>query len=221
MLKRIILVASLICFTAASFAQKYRAKLTTEYGTMVIQLSDKTPKHRDNFVKLAKDHFYDGLLFHRVIPGFMIQGGDPNSKNAKPGEMLGNGDVGYRIDAEFNPELYHRRGALAAARDNNPAKASSGCQFYIVDGKKFNEEELAGIQKANHQNYTNKQKEVYATEGGAPHLDGNYTVFGQVTKGLDIIDKIANQPRNKMDRPDEDQKIIKIKIQKRILFFWK
>lgn len=221
MLKRIILVASLICFTAASFAQKYRAKLTTEYGTMEIQLSDKTPKHRDNFVKLAKDHFYDGLLFHRVIPGFMIQGGDPNSKNAKPGEMLGNGDVGYRIDAEFNPELYHRRGALAAARDNNPAKASSGCQFYIVDGKKFNEEELAGIQKANHQNYTNKQKEVYATEGGAPHLDGNYTVFGQVTKGLDIIDKIANQPRNKMDRPDEDQKIIKIKIQKRILFFWK
>lgn len=221
MLKKIILVASLLCFTTAGFAQKYRAKLTTEYGTMVIRLSDKTPKHRDNFVKLAKEHFYDGLLFHRVIPGFMIQGGDPNSRNVKPGEMLGNGDVGYRIDAEFNSELYHRRGALAAARDNNPEKASSGCQFYIVDGKKFNEEELAGIQKANHQNYTKEQKKVYATEGGAPHLDGNYTVFGQVTKGLDIIDKIANQPRNKMDRPDEDQKIITIKIQKKILFFWK
>lgn len=209
----------LFCATA-SFAQKYRALLKTEYGTIVISLSDKTPHHRDNFVKLAKKHFYDSTLFHRVIPGFMIQGGDPNSKHAKAGEMLGNGDVGYTIPAEFNKDLYHQRGALAAARDNNPAKASSGCQFYIVDGKKFTEAELINIEKSNHQKYTPEQMKVYETEGGAPHLDGNYTVYGQVTKGMDIVDKIAHQKRDRMDRPDVDQRILKLRVQKKFLFFW-
>jgi len=207
-------------FSTFGFAQKYRAHLTTEYGTITISLSDKTPKHRDNFVKLAKEHFYDSTLFHRIIPGFMIQGGDPNSKNAKPGEMLGNGDVGYRIPAEFNKDLIHQRGALAAARDNNPEKASSGCQFYIVDGKKFTEAEIDNIAKSNHQTYTEAQKKIYETEGGAPHLDGGYTVFGQVTKGMDIVDKIAAQKKNKMDRPAQDQRILKLRVQKKFLFFW-
>lgn len=209
----------LVCSTT-SFAQKYRALLKTEYGTITISLSDKTPKHRDNFVKLAKDHFYDSTLFHRVIPGFMIQGGDPKSKDAKAGDMLGNGDVGYTIPAEFNKELFHQRGALAAARDNNPEKASSGCQFYIVDGKKFTEAELTNIEKSNHQKYTTEQMKIYETQGGAPHLDGNYTVYGQVTKGMDIVDKIAHQKRDRMDRPDVDQRIIKLRVQKKFLFFW-
>lgn len=209
----------LLCSTAA-FAQKYRAHLKTEYGTVTISLSDKTPKHRDNFVKLAKEHFYDSTLFHRVIPGFMIQGGDPDSKQAKAGAMLGSGTVGYRVDAEFNKELIHQRGALAAARDNNPEKASSGCQFYIVDGKKFTEAEIDNIGKSNKQNYTAAQKKIYETEGGSPHLDGNYTVFGHVTKGMDIVDKIAAQKRDRMDRPEEDQRILKLRVQKKVLFFW-
>ena len=220
MKKNLFALAFILVCSTASFAQKYRAHLKTEYGTITILLSDKTPKHRDNFVKLAKEHFYDSTLFHRVIPGFMIQGGDPNSKHAKAGDMLGNGDVGYRIPAEFNKELIHQRGALAAARDNNPEKASSGCQFYIVDGKKFTDAELTNIEKSNKQTYTPEQKKIYETEGGSPHLDGNYTVFGQVTKGMDIVDKIAAQKRNKMDRPDVDQRVLKLRVQKKFLFFW-
>ena len=175
---------------------------------MHLVLYDQTPKHKENFIKLVDQKFYDSLLFHRVIPLFMIQGGDPNSRKKEDGEPLGNGDVGYRIPAEFVPTLFHKKGALAAARDGNPEKASSGCQFYIVEGRVWDE---AGFQKQVERIKTMKghiptdeQKKVYETIGGAPHLDGNYTVFGEVIDGLAIVDSVAKQPRNDLDRPKHD-----------------
>lgn len=219
--KKTFLFLFLIVFSVSCcFAQKYRAVLTTDYGKIKMILYDKTPKHRDNFIKLCNQHFYDGTLFHRVIPGFMIQGGDPDSKNAKPGAMLGNGDVGYRIPAEINGEYFHKRGALAAARDNNPEKASSGCQFYIVDGKQFTDTQLDAIAQKTGRTFTPDQRKVYESMGGAPHLDGNYTVYGEVIRGMDIVDKIADQERDQLDRPDKDQKILKLRIKRKFLFFW-
>jgi cyclophilin family peptidyl-prolyl cis-trans isomerase len=220
MKKTILLSALLLLSFTVAFAQKYRATITTAYGKIELYLYDNTPKHRDNFVKLAKQHFYDSTLFHRVIPEFMIQGGDPDSKRAAKGAMLGEGDVGYRVPAEIKPENIHKRGVLAAARDNNPDKSSSGCQFYITVGKKYTNEQLEGIAKRTNQKYTAEQKEIYKTIGGTPHLDGNYTVYGEVTKGMDIVDKIVSQKRNGADRPDDDQRIIKIRVKKKFLFFW-
>ncbi|MFT4062358.1 MAG: peptidylprolyl isomerase, partial [Edaphocola sp.] len=183
-------------------------------------LYDDTPLHRDNFVKLAKQHFYDSLLFHRVIPAFMIQGGDPDSKRAKPGANLGEGDVGVRIPAEITDKHFHKRGTLAAARDNNPDKSSSGCQFYITVGKTFTAEQLEAVSKRTGKKFTEQEKKIYETMGGAPHLDNNYTVYGEVTKGMDVVDKIVNQPRNGMDRPNADQRILKLRVKKKFLFFW-
>ena len=194
--------------------------MTTDAGKITIELFDGTPKHRDNFIKLARKHFYDGLLFHRVIPEFMIQGGDPNSKNAKKGVMLGNGDVGYQIPAEIKPEYFHQRGALAAARDNNPEKASSGCQFYIVTGKKFTEDELARAERYSGNTIPDAHKKVYEKIGGTPQLDNNYTVFGQVLDGMDAADIIVNAPRDANDRPDIDSHIKKVRIRKKILGIW-
>ena len=219
MKKTVLLSALLLSFTFA-FAQKYRATITTTQGNIELYLYDNTPKHRDNFVKLAKKHFYDSTLFHRVIPEFMIQGGDPDSKRSPKGAMLGEGDVGYRVPAEIKPENIHKRGVLAAARDGNPEKASSGCQFYITVGKKYTNEQLDGIAKRTNQKYTAEQKELYKTIGGTPHLDGNYTVYGEVTKGMDVVDKIVSQKRNGSDRPDDDQRIIKLRVKKKFLFFW-
>jgi cyclophilin family peptidyl-prolyl cis-trans isomerase len=210
----------MLCMAFAATAQKYRAIITTDSGTIQLSLYDKTPQHRDNFVKLAKKHFYDGTLFHRVIPGFMIQGGDPNSKTAEAGKMLGDGDVGYRIPAEIVDEYYHKQGALAAARDNNPDKSSSGCQFYIVTGKTFTDAELDAGEKRAGRKFTEEQRNTYKTVGGAPHLDGNYTVFGEVTKGMDVALKIQHAKRNRADRPDENQVIRKLRVQKKFLFFW-
>lgn len=210
----------MLCMAFAATAQKYRAIITTDSGTIQLSLYDKTPQHRDNFVKLAKKHFYDGTLFHRVIPGFMIQGGDPNSKTAEASKMLGDGDVGYRIPAEIVDEYYHKQGALAAARDNNPDKSSSGCQFYIVTGKTFTDAELDAGEKRAGRKFTEEQRNTYKTVGGAPHLDGNYTVFGEVTKGMDVALKIQHAKRNRADRPDENQVIRKLRVQKKFLFFW-
>lgn len=181
-----------------------RIKLTTDSGVIVIRLYDKTPKHRDNFIKLANTHFFDSLLFHRVINGFMIQGGDPQSKNAPPGAMLGNGDVGYTIPAEFDTSLFHKKGALCAARTNNPEKASSGCQFYIVQGKKYMDEELNGIEMQIGMKFSPLKRKIYKTIGGTPFLDTNYTVFGEVESGLDVIDKIAMMPGDGQNRPVVD-----------------
>lgn len=183
-------------------------QITTNFGDMVIKLYDSTPLHRDNFIRLVKDGFFDSLLFHRVIEEFMIQGGDPTSKNAVAGTRLGMGSApGEKIPAEFRKELIHKKGALAAARDNNPAKASSNCQFYLVQGKKYDDATLNAIEcQAVRQNnpsfyYTEPQREIYRTIGGTPMLDQNYTVFGEVIEGLEVLDKIAATEKDEYDRP--------------------
>ena len=198
-------------------AQKYRAFINTNQGTIKLELFDKTPLHRDNFVQLAKEGFYNELLFHRIIPNFMIQGGDPDLKNAVFGQQLGKGDLGYRIPAEFVPEYFHKRGALAQARDDNPQKESSASQFYIVAGKKFTEEDFEKLKQTRKVVVSEWKKQAYRDIGGAPHLDSNYTVYGQVLKGMEVVDSIINQPRDKNNRPLKDQKIKSIKIKKRFL----
>ena len=183
-------------------------EIKTDLGTVVVKLYDSTPLHRDNFIKLVKQGFYDSLLFHRVIQDFMVQGGDPESKNADSAAMLGNGEApGDMIPAEFRNNLIHKKGALAMARTDNPEKASSNCQFYIVQGKPCSDTLLNQVECGVRQNgnaafyYTDEERKVYKTIGGTPFLDQNYTVFGEVVKGLDVIDKIAEVPRDQNDRP--------------------
>lgn len=242
-------------------------KLETTMGNITVVLYNETPKHRDNFIKLVKEGVYDSTLFHRVIKQFMIQAGDPDSKNASDTAMLGSGDVGYTIPAEFNPKFFHKKGVLAAARqgdDVNPEKASSGCQFYIVTGRKFTEPQLLGMEnKINEQReealfdslarqhmkeiykmrkagdnagllelqdtleaqareladkeekfrFTPEQIKAYSTIGGAPHLDGSYTVFGEVTEGMEVVDNIEIAKTNRADRPIENIRILKASIQ--------
>ena len=242
-------------------------KLETTMGNITVALYNETPKHRDNFIKLVKEGVYDSTLFHRVIKQFMIQAGDPDSKNASDTAMLGSGDVGYTIPAEFNPKFLHKKGVLAAARqgdDVNPEKASSGCQFYIVTGRKFTEPQLLGMEnKINEQHeealfdslarqhmkeiykmrkagdnagllelqdtleaqareladkeekfrFTPEQIKVYSTVGGAPHLDGSYTVFGEVTEGMEVVENIEIAKTNRADRPVENIRILKASIQ--------
>ena len=203
--------------------RKRNVLLETNYGNIIIRLSDSTPLHRDNFLKLVKVGFYDSVLFHRVIQNFMIQSGDPNSKHATPGQPLGNGGPGYTIPAEFRQTLFHKKGMIAAARmgDNvNPQKASSGSQFYIVQGKIFTDAGLDSTEKfrLNGRKIPTEQREVYKTIGGTPHLDQNYTVFGEVVKGMAIVEKIAKvqtSSGNDRDRPLQDVRIIKAKLIKR------
>lgn len=191
--------------------------IKTSEGDITIALYDNTPKHKENFIKLVNDGFYNGVLFHRIIQGFMIQTGDPESKGAPAGKMLGNGGPGYTIPAEFKPENYHKRGAVAAARQGdqvNPTKASSGSQFYIVDGKPFNSNLMAQISYQYGKSFTEEQRKVYETIGGAPFLDGDYTVFGEVVEGMDVVDKIAAKPKDRYDRPTTDVKILSTEILK-------
>jgi cyclophilin family peptidyl-prolyl cis-trans isomerase len=172
-----------------------RVLISTDSGNMIVRLYDSTPLHRDNFIAKVNEGFYDSLLFHRVINGFMLQGGDPNSKNAQPGEMLGAGSApGERIPAEFLPSLFHKKGALAAARDQNPERASSNCQFYIVQGKKYTDESLNLLQVQTGRTFTAAEREIYKRDGGTPFLDQNYTVYGEVEAGINVIDKIAAVP---------------------------
>ena len=187
-------------------------KITTSLGDMTVKLYDATPKHRDNFLKLVADSFYDSLLFHRVIRNFMIQGGDPQSKNAAPGMMLGSGDIGYTIPAEFVDTIFHKKGALAAARTENPEKASSGCQFYIVKGQPLTIDQVKMLEQQRGMVFSEKQKSIYTTTGGTPFLDGAYTVFGEVVEGMDIIDKIAAVKTAPGDRPVENVYILKMKL---------
>ncbi len=185
--------------------------ISTEYGDIKIRLYNETPLHKANFIKLAKEGFFDSTLFHRVIPTFMIQGGDPNSKTAAAGQPLGMGNVGYRVPAEFNASLIHKRGVLAAARDNNPEKASSGCQFYITQGKKYSDFELDQISQSRGTKFTDEQRTIYKEIGGTPFLDMQYTVFGEVVSGIEVVDKIATEPRDGNDRPTKDIRM-KIKV---------
>jgi cyclophilin family peptidyl-prolyl cis-trans isomerase len=193
--------------------------LQTNYGDIVVRLSDSTPLHRDNFLKLVKVGYYDSLLFHRVIQNFMIQGGDPNSKNAPAGQPLGNGGPAYRVAAEFRTTLFHKKGVIAAARDNNPEKASSGSQFYIAQGKVYTEAGLDSLERFRlNRKLPTDQREVYKTIGGVPPLDQNYTVFGEVVRGIDVVDSIAAVQTSKGadgDRPVQDVRIIKAKLVKR------
>jgi len=248
-----------------------RVLITTTMGDITIKLYNETPLHRDNFIKLVNEHTYDSTLFHRVINEFMVQGGDPTSKKALPGVMLGEGSLGYTVPAEINPKFYHKKGALAAARLEdrlNPKKESSSCQFYIVHGRSFTNEDVNAMEaqingpvkqklfteiinrpanaslknrfvtnqqdgkqdsinilvsiiepmiikefeKTPHFTYTPEQRTSYTTVGGAPHLDGNYTIYGEVTEGLELIDKIAAQQVNSVARPLVDVKILKMTI---------
>jgi len=225
------LVNCLIVFSAtaqkdSTIKKKDRKRdvlMETTMGDIVIRLSDSTPLHRDNFLKLVKVGYYDSVLFHRVIKDFMIQGGDPDSKRAAAGKPLGNGGPGYTVPAEFRKTLFHKKGVIAAARtgDNmNPAKASSGSQFYIVQGKVFTDGALDSVERfrLNGRKIPAEQRAVYKTIGGTPHLDLGYTVYGEVVKGLDVIDKIATVQTSKAqdrDRPLQDVRIIKTKLIKR------
>ncbi|MEO0733316.1 MAG: peptidylprolyl isomerase [Bacteroidota bacterium] len=179
-------------------------RIETPLGDMLARLSDATPQHQDNFVKLVEQNFYDNLLFHRVINGFMIQGGDPTSRDAAPNARLGMGGPGYQVPAEFVDSLAHVKGALAAARSNNPEKKSSGSQFYIVHGRDVTEAELNKQEAQTGVRYPSDLREEYLEKGGVPFLDQNYTVFGQVVEGLDVIDKIATTQTRPGDRPTED-----------------
>jgi len=185
-----------------------RALIETDFGNITIELSNRTPQHRDNFVKLVEEQYYDDLLFHRVISGFMIQGGDPGSKNAKPDQMLGSGGPGYTVPAEILPGMPHVKGAVAAARIGgpaNPEKASSGSQFYIVQGNPVDDAALNQMSQMRRFDYLPAEREMYLQAGfGAPFLDRDYTVFGYVTEGLDVIDKIAAVEKAASDRPKQD-----------------
>ncbi len=189
--------------------------MKTTLGTMTILLYDETPQHRDNFIHLAESGFYDGLLFHRVINSFMIQAGDPDSKNAKPSKRLGSGGPGYTIPAEITKQYAHVKGALSAARQGdsvNPKKESSGSQFYIVHGQKASEDVLTNMETQKEIKYSAEIKEAYINQGGTPFLDQEYTVFGRVVKGLDIIDKIASVKTGTSDRPTKDVKILSVRV---------
>lgn len=262
-LKHIILSIILILVIKLGFSQTFSPEtiiISTPYGNMKLKLFNETPKHRDNFLKLVREHFYDSLLFHRVIEGFMIQGGDPDSRHAEPAKLLGDGDLKYTIPSEIIPTLCHKKGMLCAARngdDVNPEKASSAAQFYIVQGKKRTDEDLISYEKrinkpiiakikeevlnkaennslklkidlakkeqnndslmvyfktvnklvedeyakTPHYTFPPEHKTIYKTIGGTPHLDSQYTIFGEVIEGLDVIDKIAAVGKNKDDRP--------------------
>lgn len=231
--KKISILACLLLSGFLVFAQqdvKIRKKdrkkdieMVTSQGTMILRLSDSTPLHRDNFIRLVKSGYYNNVLFHRVIKNFMIQAGDPGSRGAVAGIPLGNGGPGYTVPAEFRPSLFHKKGALAAARmgdDVNPEKASSGSQFYIVQGKVFTDGGLDTLENTRLKGIKLPlaHREVYKSLGGTPHLDQNYTVFGELVSGMDVLDSIATTETSKAtdrDRPLADIKILDVKLIKR------
>ena len=274
MRKTFILLTLAMCCLVSCTGQKKKndmgettVRLETTMGNITVKLYNETPRHRDNFIKLAKEGVYDNTLFHRVIKNFMIQAGDPESKTASDTASLGSGDVGYTVPAEFNPKFIHKKGALAAARKGdevNPEKESSGCQFYIVTGQVFTEEQLLDVErrmrdaqltaifntlaqkrikdiykmrragdndglmalqdelekkayemmeKETPVKFTSEQVKAYTTLGGAPHLDGSYTVFGEVVDGMDVIDRIQKVKTNRKDRPEENIRILKAVVE--------
>ena len=221
-MRKLTYILLLLAVVACGTQKDMKVRMHTTAGVIDLCLYDETPKHKENFLKLVKEQQYDSLLFHRVIKDFMIQGGDPDSKNAPVGALLGEGDLGYTVEAEFMPQVhFHRRGVLAAARegdDVNPTKASSASQFYIVWGKVYTEEQLEAYKEFYKRRtgrelvITPEQEAVYTTVGGTPHLDGEYTVFGEVISGLDVVEKIQGVACDGNDRPLEDVRIIKTEI---------
>lgn len=208
-MKKIFTFCLLLLVAHTAFAKPPKnqyVRIKTSYGSCIIRLYNETPLHRDNFIKLTKQGFYNGTLFHRTIQNFMIQGGDPDSRDTaknKPGAELGNGGPDYTVNAEFRDSLFHKRGVLAAARDDNPTKASSSCQFYIVEGRRFTSGKLDTLEntRLKGRKIPAWQRDVYTSVGGAPHLDQNYTVYGEVVTGIDIVDQIAAVKTDKNDRP--------------------
>lgn len=274
-MKRIVYLITLVALTFTACSNHKSTKnmgnetlvlFETTQGNITVKLYDETPKHRDNFIKLVKEGVYDSTLFHRVIKEFMIQAGDPDSKTADDTASLGSGDVGYTIPAEINPKFFHKKGVLAAARQGdevNPERASSGCQFYIVTGRKFSEyqilsmenqmnemrlqsvfdalarqhmKEIYKMRKAGNQEgllalqdtleeqaraqvekeepfkFTKEQVQAYTTVGGAPHLDGTYTIFGEVVEGMEVVENIEKAKTNRADRPLNNIRILKASI---------
>lgn len=208
-IKTLIIAFFTLTITACMQQKETMASIDVEgYGTIKVMLYDSTPKHKENFIKLANEGFFDGTLFHRVIQGFMVQGGDPDSKGAAPGRQLGMGGPGYTLDAEIGAP--HFRGTLAAARlgdAQNPQRRSSGSQFFIVQGRDVNDQMLNSIENTNGIKYSEAQRNLYKEVGGAPFLDGQYTVFGEVVEGMDVVDKIAAAQKDQFDRPLEDVKM--------------
>lgn len=203
----IIIIFSSTPATAQEGLQDKMIKIETSLGDMVIKLYNETPAHRDNMIKLIQEGFYDDQLFHRVIKDFMIQGGDPHSAGAEKGQRLGLGGPGYEVPAEFHQNLIHKKGALAAAREgdsSNPEQASSGSQFYLVQGRVLTPEEVNILTQRGVATFTKESAEIYTTMGGTPHLDGSYTVFGEIVMGLEILDAIASQPVDAYNRPMQD-----------------
>lgn len=212
MKKLLLLFLGFFCLQGMAAKPKNQyVKIATDKGTVIIRLYNETPLHRDNFIKVAKSGLYNGTLFHRVIKEFMIQGGDPDSKGALPEASLGNGGLKYTVPAEFKDSLFHKKGVLAAAREGdsgNPTKASSSTQFYIVQGKIWNDSTLNVTEEKRLKfKIPEWQRQVYKTIGGTPHLDRNYTVYGEVVKGLEMVDAIANEPTGKANRPTTDVKM--------------
>jgi len=205
-----LVIALLVAVIPATAQRKHKEriiKIETSLGDMIIQLYDETPLHRDNMIKLINDGFYKDQLFHRVIKDFMIQGGDPHSVGAQKGQRLGSGGPGYTVPAEFNPTLFHKKGALAAAREGdqvNPERASSGSQFYLVQGRVLTPEEIEILKQRGVTTFTEESEKIYTTIGGTPHLDGSYTVFGEIIEGLDVLDAIAAVPTDAYNRPVDD-----------------
>lgn len=215
-MRNIILLLTLSLTSLIVQAQTHEAEIVTNYGRIRVMLYDGTPLHRDNFIKLVNEHKYDSLLFHRVIKGFMIQGGDPGSKLASDTALLGDGDLGYTIPAEIMPDkYYHKRGALAAARDDNPKKESSAIQFYIVQGKVANDSTfIKAKQRSGGYEIPEAHKQVYRTEGGVPRLDSQYTVYGEVVKGMAVVDGIAESLTDSHDRPVRNIRIRTVRMVK-------
>ena len=218
----IILVSTLPLSAQTSTEDRAEVLLETNYGNIRLQLYNETPLHRDNFLQLVRTCFFDSLLYHRVIPDFMIQCGDPTSRNAAPGVLLGDSTLPYTIAPEIRlPQIYHKRGALAMARENddvNPERRSCSTQFYIVYGKKCNKKTIDRARKnlkrlfGDSITLSKEMETTYKTTGGTPHLDGGYTVFGEVVEGLDVVDKIQNVECDENDRPLSDVRIIRATI---------
>lgn len=209
---KLTLLCFLVFWSLASWAQKpehYYVRISTSKGEAVLKLYNETPKHRNNFHKLVKEGFYDSLLFHRVIHNFMIQGGDPDSRYAADRVMLGNGGPDYKIPAEIQEGIIHKKGVIGAARDNNPAKQSSGSQFYLVQGRKFTDAGLDSLEtfRLKGKKLSDLQRKTYKEVGGTPHLDGEYTVFGELISGLEVVDAIAAVKTDERDRPLINQRM--------------